>query len=79
MTAERRATLAFVTLLLLTLASWQLAESAWLVAGLALVKVLVVGLVFLELGRSHPLWALLFASAIGATLGLSAALITAAA
>ena len=65
---------ALVALLVLTLASWWLAdqgESAGLVLGAAMLKVVVVGAVFLELTRSYPVWGLLYALGSGLVLGLT--------
>jgi len=67
--------LAGVTLVGLTLMTWRVSgheSSAYVLAGLACVKVLVIGAIFLELDRSHPRWAAMFV-AYFATLLASAA------
>lgn len=72
------ATLACAALVGLTLLTWQLAEqdaSAGALAAVALVKVGVVGGVFLELDRARPIWGALFLASLGSVLGGAAWLI----
>ncbi len=64
-----------VGLLSLTALTTWLAEASatpWTLAGLAGLKLAVVGLVFLELGRAWPGWAVAFAGVGGAIAGGSA-------
>ncbi len=70
MTRTTLATVALVGLLLLTgLTAWlaETAASPWMLAGAAMAKIAVIGLVFLELDRSRPVWAVAF-------LGMTAAI-----
>lgn len=63
MTRRHVSWLACALLLVLTFVTWHLTErnpSAWTVAGLALLKISVIGAVFLELDRSRRRWALAF-------------------
>jgi len=72
------ALIATVMLLVLTATTWALADGGAapvLVAGTAALKVSLVGLVFLELHRSHPGWLLLAMVVVGGILGGSAWLI----
>ncbi len=69
---------AFLALVLLTLATWQAAEGALGPGAVALVataKVALIGGVFLELDRAWPVWALLSAGLTVAVLGGSALLL----
>ena len=70
--------LACAVLLGLTMASWSAAghrASPWTLAALALLKVSIIGAVFLELDRSRRLWALIFLSYFAAVLASAAWLI----
>lgn len=72
MTRSVAAWLALVVLVGLTVATWVLAEgaaSAGALAAVAAIKIAVVGLVFLELGRSWPVWGLLFGLGVVGVLG----------
>ncbi len=78
MSRNTAAWIAFAVLSALTLVTWQLGEtgaSAWLLAGVAWVKVLVIGAVFLELTRSRPVFGLLFGSGVLVVLVASAGLV----
>jgi len=68
MTRSVASTAALVTLLLLTAVTWALFEEgagAGMLLGVAAAKSAVIGLVFLELDRSHPAWLLLGAALVG--------------
>lgn len=55
-----RATIALIALFVLTGAFWLVGEqhgSPALFAGIAALKAAIIGAVFLELDRSHPMWA----------------------
>ncbi len=78
MNRNTAAWIAFVVLTALTLVTWQLGDagaSAWLLAGVAWVKVLVIGVVFLELTRSRPVFGVLFGSGVLVVLAASAGLV----
>lgn len=69
---------AFLALVLLTLATWQVSEGALGPGAVALVgtaKIAVIGWVFLELDRSWPVWAVLSAGLTVAVLGGGALLL----
>jgi hypothetical protein len=75
MSRAAQARIAVAALVGLTAASWWLTEdgaSAWVLAGLSLLKVAVVGAVFLELLRSWPGWAAISMVLVALVLGLSA-------
>ena len=70
--------LALVILVGLTLLTWRLADSGappWALAAVALMKVTVIGVVFLELLRSRAIWAALFITLVATVLGGAAWLI----
>jgi len=72
------ATVAFASLVLLTLLTWQVAESPWMLASVAFLKVLVIGAVFLELRFSRPVWGAAFLAAMALVLSVSAWLVASA-
>lgn len=79
MTHTRRAVLAYLALMALTFMFNGVAEAAlgaWALAGISVVKVMIVGIVFLELGRAWWVWGVIAAVVITAILGGSAALLT---
>lgn len=68
----RRAVIALVALLALTGAFWFVGEahgSAALFAGIAGLKAAIIGAVFLEMNRSHPMWAGIAALLVFGVLG----------
>ena len=69
---------AFFALVGLTLVTWWLADSgasAWLLAGVAAVKIAIIGAVFLELVRAWPVWSLISAAVVAAVLVGAAGLV----
>lgn len=71
---------AVVVLIGLTLLTWWLADtgaSPWTLAVLALVKVTIIGAVFLELARAWPVWTAIFMAGVAGVLGGAAWLLTA--
>ena len=79
MNHTRRAVLAYLLLMGLTFVFNGVAEAslgAWALAGISVVKVMIVGIVFLELGRAWWVWAVIAAVVITAILGGAAALLT---
>lgn len=79
MTHTRFAVLAYLALMALTLTFNGVAEAAlgaWALAGISVVKVMIVGIVFLELGRAWWVWGVIAAVVITAILGGAAALLT---
>jgi hypothetical protein len=78
MTRSILASLAFVLLLLLTLTTWLVAESPWVLSLVAIAKVSAIGWVFLELRHSRPVWPLVFVTATATVLIASAGLIASA-
>lgn len=79
MTRSRASWLTCAVLIGLTLLTWLLADdgaAAWLLALVALVKVALIGVVFLELARSWPGWAALSLLVVCTVLGGSVLLIT---
>lgn len=70
-----RATLSTIAMLFLvglTIVTWWLADtgaSVWMLAGVATVKIAIVGAVFLELLRAWPVWLLLCTATVLAILG----------
>jgi hypothetical protein len=72
MTRTTLATAAAAALLALTAATWFLAESAappWLLAAVALVKLAVIGWVFLELDKVAFVWPLIYMVTCASMLG----------
>lgn len=62
---------ACASLIGLTMLTWRVAsdaDSAAALGGLALLKISIIGAVFLELDRSRPAWALLFVGYFAAIL-----------
>jgi len=78
MTKSVLASLALVALLLLTLATWLVAESPWVLSLVAIVKVSAIGWVFLELRHSRPVWPIVFVTATATVLVACAGLIASA-
>ncbi len=76
MSRTATATIAFGALVLLTLLTWQVAESPWMLAAVASGKVLVIGAVFLELRFSRPVWGAVFLAAMALVLSVSAWLVS---
>jgi len=79
MSRSAAAWLALAVLLGLTLVTWLLVQEAlpaWALALVALIKIAVIGLVFLELGRSWWVWGALYAVLVTVVLGGAALLLT---
>ena len=77
MTRHHVSVIALVALLVLTGATWWLAEGTarpGAIAAVAVLKASVIGGVFLELDRAHPAWAALAVLVVGGIAGGTALL-----